>query len=1139
MMPPPILQPLDATAEAPPPFNGPAGATILRHPAALASPPLSSKQYLDRCFDLDSAPIPFVRFAGVKNVVPDYEGCVVGRHAFLREIAPDPAPVIGDKAAVPYFIGGTLKDAELVNVKIRATRLAKSLGTIGKQRSSAHIASLGPAILLDHDGDVFGREEALRASGAACAIYSSFSYGFSKAEGAVPTWGGRIILFLNRPITTEEYGPIWDAINHLLGGDFDEHGRSPALCYGRHARRSAEAPYRRAVLDGAALDADALLVYGRSLRSQPAAPSNAPYNGATRRTLLEEIERARLLGVVLPPDRYGDWIAGAGAFKRALPGDSEGAFRCFDEWSACSKKYEGTAATRRKFDQVPVEYAGTADPATTDMLHWRARRRAEAVIGAAFPPKWALSALPPQQATVRKNFPESSDLANGIPLSRGAEAVSPDNVTAEDGVVAADYLLFCWSKNVLESLLENHSIPNAVLQEATRRGEERRERIDLAGRTLHRWEGKNLADDTRALCTAIVESGAKLYRIDNALVRISAPASDESTATRVRNTHGYTGESGGSDDPVRYAGERVVPLLPSDPEALREIVAEHIATKRRVNLGTKTAPDWREVVTSFGFKPTARLHEEPDAGVLKDVLKREIVAQVPEIRGVITAPVMPDLPRSNRPEDLIKATNADRVIAKPGFDSASGLYLSPLGTIVDVAAEPSAEQVKDASDLLLKPWDDFPFVSPGADLSDEVSRSACVYGTMLAANRRALEIAPGVAVTSHGEGMSSGKTLAGEVLCTIATGETPAPVSLSPDFTEQRKEIITHLLEGDGCLFLDNIPTGTRFDVAPLASSMTSETFKGRLLGANKQIKVGTRVMVVATGNSVNMAGDLASRFLLARLDTGLERPEDRSVDRFKITDLRRWVVKHRQQLVAAVHTIVRGYLQECTRQKGTPDWVATRRGVTGTRFGGPCEVLRDALLWAFPALPDPFLSFQASAADSSTKAEAQLMLGLLDDVMVRMAGNECAPVWAKTHSTHGSQSPERRRWEPKFRNRWVRMTDHERQRRFGTNILSHAEDVEWCRVQSWVRTKLGRRELRAGRRRFTTTEILLALRVEAKETVEAATTRAGGKLNPIALGRWLKDRLVDAPLGGLVLRSAQNREKRAGFWITEVGATK
>src|SRR5436309_839800 len=201
---------------------------------------------------------------------------------------------------------------------------------------------------------------------------------------------------------------------------------------------------------------------------------------------------------------------------------------------------------------------------------------------------------------------------------------------------------------------------------------------------------------------------------------------------------------------------------------------------------------------------------------------------------------------------------------------------------------------------------------------------------MIAANRRALNRAPGIGFSSHGEGMSSGKTLAGEVIGTVATGHPPAPASLSTDFTEQRKEIITFLLEGDGCLLLDNITTGTRFDSAPLAAAMTSSDFKGRLLGANKQIKVSTRAMIIATGNSLNMAGDLSSRFLLVLLNTGLERPEDRSVGTFTIRDLRRWVVEHRQQLVAAVHTIVRAYLQECRRCGGTPANVAARRHVGG-----------------------------------------------------------------------------------------------------------------------------------------------------------------------------------------------------------------
>ena len=113
------------------------------------------------------------------------------------------------------------------------------------------------------------------------------------------------------------------------------------------------------------------------------------------------------------------------------------------------------------------------------------------------------------------------------------------------------------------------------------------------------------------------------------------------------------------------------------------------------------------------------------------------------------------------------------------------------------------------------------------------------------------------------------------------------------------------------------------------------------------------------------------------RLDTGLERPEDRETASFKIEDVLTWTIEHRQQLVAAVHTIVRAYLQGCRKIGGTPDDVAARRKVPGSRFGGPVEILRDAFLWAFPDLPDPFLGFEASSLSSSTRQEKTQVLRL------------------------------------------------------------------------------------------------------------------------------------------------------------------
>jgi hypothetical protein len=435
--------------------EAPGSAVILRHPAAPA--PLNAR-YLDQSVSLENLPMRFTRFPGIKRVLPDREVACSGWSALVEEIAPDPAPVIERKDQVPYYIAGTLKEAELINSKICEERLRGGQSTIGKQRSSAHIEVLGPALFLDDDQDVFAREPALHALGAAAVIYTSYSYGFQKGDATEAARGGRVVLFLNRSVTPPDYGPIWDAVNHLLGGGFDEHGRSPALCYGRHARRSDQAPYRRLIINGLALDADALIELGRSLRPEHsgAAPTHRT-EGGRKRALIEEIERARLMGLVRPPDNYGEWASGAAAFKRAFPDDPETAFKCFDAWSACSSKYEGTEAARRKFDQVPRDYEGVAVPITVDMLHWRARRRAEMIVGTLYSP-----AARCQKVSAFAGLPSES-LGQGMTGPKGAESIPPNSLKAEDGTVALDYLHYCWSDKVCQQIVTGLAIPKAAL----------------------------------------------------------------------------------------------------------------------------------------------------------------------------------------------------------------------------------------------------------------------------------------------------------------------------------------------------------------------------------------------------------------------------------------------------------------------------------------------------------------------------------------------------------------------------------------------------------------------------------------------------------------------------------------------------
>ena len=215
--------------------------------------------YLDRSVDLTTLSMPFARFPSLTRVLPDREIVCIGLPALIDEIAPEPAPIFPQKHRVPYYVACVLQEAELINKKLREERLKNGQSTVGRQRSSKHISKLGPALLLDDDGDVFAREPALRALGCAAVIYSSHSYGFGK-------WGGRVVLFLNRPITPNEYPLLWDGINHWLGGGFDKAGRSCSQCYGQHARRSDQAPHRRLIIEGAALNADALIELGQSLK---------------------------------------------------------------------------------------------------------------------------------------------------------------------------------------------------------------------------------------------------------------------------------------------------------------------------------------------------------------------------------------------------------------------------------------------------------------------------------------------------------------------------------------------------------------------------------------------------------------------------------------------------------------------------------------------------------------------------------------------------------------------------------------------------------------------------------------------------------------------------------------------------------
>ena len=160
-------------------------------------------------------------------------------------------------------------------------------------------------------------------------------------------------------------------------------------------------------------------------------------------------------------------------------------------------------------------------------------------------------------------------------------------------------------------------------------------------------------------------------------------------------------------------------------------------------------------------------------------------------------------------------------------------------------------------------------------------------------------------------------------------------------------------------------------------------------------------------------------------------------------------------------------------------------------------------------------------------------VLHLLDQRMMEMAGQKRAPAWIAARSALFSQAeqPERKRdWQIQFLRRCGRMTSDARQRCWGFTEHNQAELVAWNRIKTAMLTRLGRPEVRTGRAKFSSSDILNGAGQELRTTLQAMLPREV-TLGSITLGRWLKTGLVDSVIDGLVMRSVQSKGK-AQFWI-------
>jgi hypothetical protein len=249
-----------------------------------------------------------------------------------------------------------------------------------------------------------------------------------------------------------------------------------------------------------------------------------------------------------------------------------------------------------------------------------------------------------------------------------------------------------------------------------------------------------------------------------------------------------------------------------------------------------------------------------------------------------------------------------------GYDAQSGLWCHDIPDII-VPAEPTRNDVEYALRKLRETFRTFPFAD-AARLSDPgltvevvdptkpagLDESSFLVALLTGVCRQSLDLAPGFLCDAPNfSGAGTGKGLLVKAICVIASGVRPSAFTSGHDAEEFDKRLTAALIEAHPAVFLDNFNSkDLSSDI--LASVLTESPAVVRPMGHTKTVPLHTRTFIGITGNSVQIAEDMARRLLNTHLDAHLENPEQR---KFPPGFLDRIFVE-RANLLAAALTIWR-----------------------------------------------------------------------------------------------------------------------------------------------------------------------------------------------------------------------------------------
>jgi Primase C terminal 2 (PriCT-2) len=284
----------------------------------------------------------------------------------------------------------------------------------------------------------------------------------------------------------------------------------------------------------------------------------------------------------------------------------------------------------------------------------------------------------------------------------------------------------------------------------------------------------------------------------------------------------------------------------------------------------------------------------------------------------------------------------------PGYDKSSRALYVPSTTYPPIPENPTRDDALAALARLREPFNEFPW-------KEAASESAFISHILAEAARLAMDHCPMYVYDAPAFG--TGKSTLQEMAARVAHGTEPAMRPWVTDEDEIRKSIYACLMAGDRSIWFDNVPDGIKVRSSVLEAFLTSSVWKDRKLGESVTSAIPNKTVLVASGNNVTIVGGLARRSLVVRLDANTENLRDRI---FRIESPKKYVMKHRAQLLVDALTIIKAYLLVRVDLSTRP-----KAPITLPSFEEWSRLARDPLIWL--GMADPVVT-QLNETDDETR---------------------------------------------------------------------------------------------------------------------------------------------------------------------------